>query len=207
MKCQTCFASLPNATKFCPECGSKVSSSVLTVDEVPSAAQGAEAAQIYDRLLAKIRRLHEGESRVREFKSLCKSYGERKIDAKQFNEHLNLIVGSSLAPSLMPDLIRLVADNYQREQLARYQKNGSTDGQPSQQRTFVSNTDGSSSSSNSIGPPPPPAPARESETGTEQRSSSVFKGPHNWGSENKNKQKLCSICQKEFHWLRRRHQW
>lgn len=38
-------------------------------------------------------------------------------------------------------------------------------------------------------------------------SASMWRGPHNWGKENSIKQKGCSICHKEFNWIRRRHQW
>lgn len=201
--CSSCSAILNYSSKFCPECGTTVSKS--TVYDIPPAATGSEAAQIYDQLLCRIRELHDGESRVNEFKSICKMYGDGRINAETYQQQLNMIVGASVAKELMPDLIRLVSDVKRREQLVKVHSkpvNGATSTDPPAFRNSASFSSGSSSFTSSNGPPPPPPPP-PLEKG---RSSSVFKGPHNWGNDNKSKEKACSICQKEFHWLRRRHQ-
>lgn len=65
----------------------------------------------------------------------------------------------------------------------------------------------SSSSTKTKTPVPTERSSSSSNRSTSRKSStSLLKGPHNWGSEGKEKGKACEFCDLDFNWIRRRHQ-
>ena len=139
MRCSQCSTSVYDNAKFCPTCGQRMGLMIVESPQSRSSSSKSKskskksrseskstAAVLYDKILADIRRLKDGERKVGQFKELCRAYGEAEMKANVFRTELKKLLGSKLRDQLIPDLLTLMQNEKQREALrkAHNRRNG-----------------------------------------------------------------------------------
>lgn len=62
---------------------------------------------MYDTILDRIRTLSSSKERIRQFKKVCKSYGDHQCSAEAFDRDLRTILGSAMSDDIYPGTLSL----------------------------------------------------------------------------------------------------
>ncbi|CAI5717652.1 unnamed protein product [Hyaloperonospora brassicae] len=200
-----------------------------TTDDVPPAATGADALQLYEQCVQTMRASKGGQNdhAVKTFKHNCRQFGLHEMTVERFYASLVAELGARDTGAFVPTLARLVPDDDRRKELVQYNaaqqrlvpgaftgtntnssSNGNGNGSSHTRSFSFRNTNNNNSSNhnnnNSNGQRPPAAIVNRTSSMTESDAGAMTKKGvlNNRYADHPN----CDVCHVRFDVTKRRHQ-